>query len=149
MLKSTSRQHSPLLSAVLANNPMQRTIFLLLSVFLITQLFNHAWSTRKLSSRLIKRTDPVENWIEKKACLGSRGLSETNCNDFKTLTLPILQQCDNIWEHEDQCAYVLEHCSDTIPSLINYLQWYYCSGSVKPLVLICLVSYHRDPTTGK
>ncbi|KAI9277934.1 Sodium/calcium exchanger protein-domain-containing protein [Umbelopsis sp. AD052] len=94
---------------------MQRTIFLLLSVFVITQLFNYAWSTRKHSSRFIKRADPVNTWAEK--------------------------QCDNIWEHEDQCAYVLEHCSETIPSLINYLQWYYCSGSVKPLVLICLSTW--------
>ncbi|KAH8556510.1 Sodium/calcium exchanger protein-domain-containing protein [Umbelopsis sp. PMI_123] len=94
---------------------MQRTIFLLLSVFLITQLFNYVWSTRKHTSRFLKRSDPINGWAEK--------------------------QCDNIWEHEDQCAYVLENCSNTIPSLVNYLQWYYCSGSVKPLVLICLSAW--------
>ncbi|KAJ2962376.1 hypothetical protein NQZ79_g2553 [Umbelopsis isabellina] len=96
---------------------MQRTIFLLLSVLLVTQLFNYAWYTRKQSIKLLKRVDPLA-------------------------TLAV-SQCDNIWEHEDQCAYVHEHCSDSIPSLINYLQWYYCSGPVKPLVLICLVKLRR------
>jgi hypothetical protein len=75
--KSTSRPHPPWLPALLAYNPMQRTIFLLLSVFLITQLFNYVWSTRKHSSRLIKRADPVDSWIEKQVGPGSHGPSET------------------------------------------------------------------------
>lgn len=116
---------------------MQRTIFLLLSVFLVTQLFNHAWRTRSQSSRLLKRGDPLVNFAEKQVQLstprGSVIARSQRIDKFHS-------QCDNIWEHEDQCAYVLENCSDTIPSLINYLQWYYCSGSLKPLILICLVS---------
>ncbi|CEG78690.1 Putative K-dependent Na :Ca2 antiporter [Rhizopus microsporus] len=46
-------------------------------------------------------------------------------------------KCDNVRLQVDQCAFVLEHCADATPGLINYIQWYYCS-STKPIVFILM-----------
>ncbi|KAI9483988.1 MAG: Sodium/calcium exchanger protein-domain-containing protein [Benjaminiella poitrasii] len=52
----------------------------------------------------------------------------------------IEQKCDNIYLHEDQCAFVLEHCGDATPGIFNYIQLYYCSP-VKPLTLIVMCGW--------
>ncbi|KAI9278591.1 Sodium/calcium exchanger protein-domain-containing protein [Phascolomyces articulosus] len=51
-------------------------------------------------------------------------------------------ECDNIHLHEDQCAFVLEHCADTTPGIVNYINWYYCaSGAARPVILVILCAW--------
>ncbi|KAI9276022.1 Sodium/calcium exchanger protein-domain-containing protein [Sporodiniella umbellata] len=49
-------------------------------------------------------------------------------------------KCDDVHLQLDQCAHVLQHCNDTTPGLVNYIQWYYCS-SAKPIVFILMCSW--------
>ncbi|KAI8096385.1 Sodium/calcium exchanger protein-domain-containing protein [Halteromyces radiatus] len=54
----------------------------------------------------------------------------------------IENKCDNIYQYDDQCTYVLEHCQDTTPGLINYIQLYYCSSTVgKPIIFLFLCTW--------
>ncbi|KAI7863716.1 Sodium/calcium exchanger protein-domain-containing protein [Spinellus fusiger] len=50
--------------------------------------------------------------------------------------------CDDIHLHEDQCAYVMEHCIGMTPGMINYIPLYYCaSTALKPFIFILLCSW--------
>ncbi|KAI9310904.1 Sodium/calcium exchanger protein-domain-containing protein [Dichotomocladium elegans] len=55
--------------------------------------------------------------------------------------LDLGNECENVQFHQDQCAFVIAHCHDVTPGLVDYIRWYYCaSRSIQPfiLVLLCL-----------
>ncbi|CAO3634324.1 unnamed protein product [Cunninghamella blakesleeana] len=90
---------------------LARISVLLVSIFLITKVINFSWQQHiDTKTSLYLKRDTIEN-----------------------------NKCENIFQQENQCEYVLEYCQDNTPGIINYLQIYYCSSSVeKPIVFILM-----------
>ncbi|ORZ17624.1 Sodium/calcium exchanger protein-domain-containing protein [Absidia repens] len=89
-----------------------RATVLLISLLLFTKFITYSWQNSNLGSyspSQLKRDVTIED------------------------------KCDNIYQYDDQCSYVIEHCQDTTPGLINYIQLYYCSSATgKPVIFLIL-----------
>ncbi|KAI8393739.1 Sodium/calcium exchanger protein-domain-containing protein [Radiomyces spectabilis] len=84
-----------------------RTTLLLVSVFAFLKLLSFSWESAHKShgsSLLVKRTELASSLSER--------------------------ECDNVYQYDDQCAYVMQHCSDAVPGLINYIQIYFCASPI-------------------
>ncbi|KAG0055524.1 hypothetical protein BGZ83_008268 [Gryganskiella cystojenkinii] len=49
-------------------------------------------------------------------------------------------QCQDVWLHPDQCAYVREYCSDYPAGLINYLHFYFCDLRTVPALAVTILA---------
>jgi hypothetical protein len=53
-------------------------------------------------------------------------------------------ECENIYAHSDQCAFVLKHCEESEVGMLHYLKFYFCTlGHVRPIAFILMVSLTR------
>ncbi|KAG0321368.1 hypothetical protein BGZ99_003950 [Dissophora globulifera] len=96
-----------------------RPFYLLITLFAFIQVVAHLWphpsahsSQRGLVTYIYKRAEPGDSGDP---------------------------QCDNVWDHSDQCAFVKEFCADYPAGLINYLYLYFCDlSSLHTLALVIM-----------
>ncbi|KAG0379337.1 hypothetical protein BGX24_000828 [Mortierella sp. AD032] len=106
-----------------------RSFYLVLTIFLFSQVVTVLWPQRYLSQSskgnkfgLLANTQ----WFSKRSLLDD--------------PLPDVNQCEDIWKAPDRCAFVRENCDDYPAGLINYLHFYFCDLSHVPAaatVLLC------------
>ncbi|CAO3628820.1 unnamed protein product [Cunninghamella echinulata] len=90
-----------------------RITVLLFTLFFVTKIITFSWQQHiDTKNTLYLKRDTIEN------------------------------KCENIFQQDNQCEYVLEHCQDNTPGIINYIQIYYCSSSVeKPIVFTLMCTW--------
>lgn len=124
-----TKQDSLFLLSHSTHMALGRQAVLLVSLLFIVKTTTWVWQNAHASPSahlLNKRSIPVDQL----------GIDDTD---------DTLLQCDAVHLHEDQCAFVLEHCQGVTPGMIDYIRWYYCaSGAARPIILIVLVRVKDD-----
>ncbi|KAK3824054.1 MAG: Sodium/calcium exchanger protein-domain-containing protein [Linnemannia gamsii] len=105
-----------------------RSFYLVLTIFLFSQVVTVLWPQRYLSQSskgnkfgLLANTQ----WFSKRSLLDD--------------PLPDVNQCEDIWKAPDRCAFVRENCDDYPAGLINYLHFYFCDLSHVPAAATMLL----------
>ncbi|GJJ76664.1 solute carrier family 24 (sodium/potassium/calcium exchanger), member 6 [Entomortierella parvispora] len=95
-----------------------RPFYLVLTLFLFVQTATSLWPRQFLRSNTA--SVPSHLW--------KRDLLEDD------------PQCQDVWSHPDQCAYVQLYCSDYPAGLINYLHFYFCDLRSAPVVAVIILA---------
>lgn len=91
-----------------------RPFYILITLFAFVQIISHLWPKHHSRS-----SSPIGSLLFKRAEPES--------------------ECEDVWLHDDRCAFVEEHCTD-LSGLINYPHLYFCNLSSLPaLALIIMV----------
>ncbi|KAF9339342.1 hypothetical protein BGZ91_006268 [Linnemannia elongata] len=97
-----------------------RSFYLVLTVFLFSQVVTILWPQHYLSQ-------------SNKGKGGFGLLANTHWFSKRSLDpSPDVNQCEDIWNQPDRCAFVRENCADYPAGLINYLHFYFCDLSHVP-----------------
>lgn len=97
-----------------------RSFYLVLTVFLFSQVVTVLWPQHYLSQ-------------SNKGKGGFGLLANTHWFSKRSLDpSPDVNQCEDIWNQPDRCAFVRENCADYPAGLINYLHFYFCDLSHVP-----------------
>ncbi|CAG8573941.1 11296_t:CDS:10 [Ambispora leptoticha] len=79
--------------------------------------------------------------LTKRSELNSEIYSD-NATIFQSDISLLSEQCDYIYDHEDRCAFVREHCESFTSGLLNYLDFYFCGlNTLKFPILVILFSW--------
>ncbi|KAF9922728.1 hypothetical protein FBU30_007149 [Linnemannia zychae] len=107
-----------------------RSFYLVLTVFLFSQVVTFLWPQQYLAATGNNRIKGGLGILANSQFFSKRSLDP----------LPDESQCEDIWNKPDRCTFVRENCADYPAGLINYLQFYFCDLSHAPAaatIILC------------
>ncbi|CAG8543840.1 13007_t:CDS:10 [Ambispora gerdemannii] len=121
-----------------------RTYFLIICLFLFSNTVNLIWrgrisSTGKRERFSVLSSSNAFSWFPlTKRSISNSEIYSDNSTIFQKDTNLFTEQCKDIYEHEDRCAFVREHCQYYTSGLLNYLDFYFCGLSTLkfPILLV-------------